>query len=580
MLRRRARHQVHPRRRIRDPGDGGALRAHERIRRHYDRVRDELARRARATPSSQLLPRRVHAIVLVSKIHKPTLRALAYARATPARRSSRRSPSTSTPTRPGRCRPSGSRRDIPVPLKALDSPFREITRPVVDYVQVDPLAATRATSSSSTSPSTSSGTGGSSCCTTRARCGSRAGCCSRPGVMVASVPWQLASSAGRRGADGRPGRRRRPPRRGLMPAAPHGSGLAVGDEVEVDVTAGRPRRALRRPPRGPGRLRPAHAPRRAGASPGSPRPAPASAFLRADAVEVLERVARPGRRRRARAAGPGGCAAAATSQHVALPRQRALKADVVREQLRRLAHLDVDVEVEPVPGDDAAGSAGAPASSSPSTPRAGRACAGTARTTSCPIDHCRIAAAGDRPRSRVTERPLAGRRARSTPSRRRAASRSPSRVPAPASTCRSCASGSTRRWPARDGASSTRRLRVPRRRPAGSGRCTRAPPAPASRPCWRPRDARPGERALDLYAGVGPVHRAAGRRRGGDRAGGRRRGRRRGPPSTPARNLARPAQRRRAAPPGSTTPSGSRGRPAGGPRSSGGAARARRRAPR
>ena len=37
---------------------------------------------------------------------------------------------------------------------------------------------TRATSSRCSSPSTSSGTGGSSCCTTRARCGSRAGCCS------------------------------------------------------------------------------------------------------------------------------------------------------------------------------------------------------------------------------------------------------------------------------------------------------------------------------------------------------------------------------------------------------------------
>ena len=72
-------------------------------------------------------------------------------------------------------------------------------------------------------------------------------------------------------------------------------------------------------------------------------------FLRGDAVEVLvasaDRVpppclfARPGL--------CGGC----DFQHVALPAQRALKATVVAEQLQRLAGLEVDVVVEPVPGD-------------------------------------------------------------------------------------------------------------------------------------------------------------------------------------------------------------------------------------
>ena len=71
------------------------------------------------------------------------------------------------------------RRDIPVPLKALDSPYREITRPV-STTSSRCAPAARATSSSSTSPSTSSGTGGSRCCTTRARCGSRPGCSSPP----------------------------------------------------------------------------------------------------------------------------------------------------------------------------------------------------------------------------------------------------------------------------------------------------------------------------------------------------------------------------------------------------------------
>ena len=73
-------------------------------------------------------------------------------------------------------------------------------------------------------------------------------------------------------------------------------------------------------------------------------------FLRGDAVAVHraspDRVQPP-----CPFAGPGLCGGC-DLQHVALPAQRALKAAVVAEQLRRLAGLDVAVEVEPVPGDD------------------------------------------------------------------------------------------------------------------------------------------------------------------------------------------------------------------------------------
>ncbi|HEX5090998.1 MAG TPA: TRAM domain-containing protein [Nocardioides sp.] len=72
-------------------------------------------------------------------------------------------------------------------------------------------------------------------------------------------------------------------------------------------------------------------------------------FWRGDAVEVLEpspdRVTPP-----CPYAGPGRCGGC-DFQHVSLPRQRELKAEVVREQLSRLAGLAVDVVVEPVPGD-------------------------------------------------------------------------------------------------------------------------------------------------------------------------------------------------------------------------------------
>lgn len=73
-------------------------------------------------------------------------------------------------------------------------------------------------------------------------------------------------------------------------------------------------------------------------------------FLRGDAVEVLE--ASPQRVQPpcplARPDGCGGC----DFQHVAVPHQRELKAAVVREQLSRLAGIDHDVVVEavPVPG--------------------------------------------------------------------------------------------------------------------------------------------------------------------------------------------------------------------------------------
>jgi tRNA/tmRNA/rRNA uracil-C5-methylase (TrmA/RlmC/RlmD family) len=70
-------------------------------------------------------------------------------------------------------------------------------------------------------------------------------------------------------------------------------------------------------------------------------------FWRADAVEVLDaspdRVAAP-----CPYARPGGCGGC-DFQHVAPAAQRELKAAVVREQLSRLAGLDLDVEVEAVP---------------------------------------------------------------------------------------------------------------------------------------------------------------------------------------------------------------------------------------
>ncbi len=72
-------------------------------------------------------------------------------------------------------------------------------------------------------------------------------------------------------------------------------------------------------------------------------------FVRADCVEVLEvsphRVTPP-----CRYAAPGLCGGC-DFQHSELSYQRELKAAVVREQFARLAKQDVDVVVEPLPGD-------------------------------------------------------------------------------------------------------------------------------------------------------------------------------------------------------------------------------------
>lgn len=73
-------------------------------------------------------------------------------------------------------------------------------------------------------------------------------------------------------------------------------------------------------------------------------------YLRADAVEVLD--SSPDRvRPPCPYAGPGLCGGC-DWQHATLEAQRRLKAEVVAEQLRRLAGIERSVTVEPVPGDE------------------------------------------------------------------------------------------------------------------------------------------------------------------------------------------------------------------------------------
>ncbi len=95
---------------------------------HYESVSEELA----GDEQDKVLPTRVHAIVLVAKLHKPTLRALAFAKATRPNLLEAIYIGVDAPET-NRLVDEWDRRRIDVPLKVLHSPYRELVRPVVDY---------------------------------------------------------------------------------------------------------------------------------------------------------------------------------------------------------------------------------------------------------------------------------------------------------------------------------------------------------------------------------------------------------------------------------------------------------------
>jgi amino acid transporter len=100
------------------------------IRHHYDLVGRELA----AAEDDAALPSRIHAVILVSKVHKPTLRAVAYARA--GRPNTVEAVTVDVdPESTAAVLEAWDEARIPIRLRVLESPYREITRPVLDYVR-------------------------------------------------------------------------------------------------------------------------------------------------------------------------------------------------------------------------------------------------------------------------------------------------------------------------------------------------------------------------------------------------------------------------------------------------------------
>jgi amino acid transporter len=158
------------------------------IRRHYDRVSQELV----VGEQDQALPSRVYAIVLVSKLHKPTMRALAYARA--SRPNVLEAVTVDVdPDVTESLMEEWDRRQISVPLKVLASPYREVTRPIVDYVRSIRRASPRDVVTVFI-PEYVVGHWWEQFLHNQSALRLKGRLLFTPGIMVTSVPYQLASS--------------------------------------------------------------------------------------------------------------------------------------------------------------------------------------------------------------------------------------------------------------------------------------------------------------------------------------------------------------------------------------------------
>ncbi|MET9220034.1 APC family permease [Streptomyces sp. NPDC088197] len=161
------------------------------IRGHYTRVADEIA--AEDEPGDDYVrPSRVHSIVLVSKLHKPTLRALSYAKL--MRSDTLEALSINVdPDDTKALQTEWQRRGIDVPLKVLDSPYREITRPIIEYVRGLRRSSPRDVVSIYI-PEYVVGHWYEHVLHNQSALRLKGRLLFTPGVMVTSVPWQLESS--------------------------------------------------------------------------------------------------------------------------------------------------------------------------------------------------------------------------------------------------------------------------------------------------------------------------------------------------------------------------------------------------
>jgi hypothetical protein len=130
--------------------------------------------------------------VPVVKVNEPTLRTLAFARAI--------HPDDLTavtvrvdPSETDRLHADWVRRDIPVPLLEIDSPYRDVTQPLLDHVRAIRRDSPRDVVSVFV-PEYVVGHWWEALLHNQSALRLKARLLFQPGVMVVSVPWQLRSS--------------------------------------------------------------------------------------------------------------------------------------------------------------------------------------------------------------------------------------------------------------------------------------------------------------------------------------------------------------------------------------------------
>jgi amino acid transporter len=160
------------------------------IRRHYTAVSKELDIETAETPTT--MPSRNHAVVLVSRLHLPALRALAYAKAT--RPSTIEAVTINADDEEAKAlQEQWQARGIDVPLVLLDSPYREVTRPLLEYIRGRRGQSPRDVVTVFI-PEYVVGHWWEQLLHNQSALRLKARLLFEPGVMVTSVPWQLHST--------------------------------------------------------------------------------------------------------------------------------------------------------------------------------------------------------------------------------------------------------------------------------------------------------------------------------------------------------------------------------------------------
>jgi amino acid transporter len=160
------------------------------IRRHYDAISRELELPRGEKP---VLPSRNHAVVLVSRLHLPTMRAISYAKATHPSTLEALTIQIDEADTADLLR-QWDEHDLDIPLIILESPYREITRPVLDYVRGLRRESPRDVVTVFV-PEYVVGRWWEQLLHNQSALRLKARLLFEPGVMVTSVPWQLHSSA-------------------------------------------------------------------------------------------------------------------------------------------------------------------------------------------------------------------------------------------------------------------------------------------------------------------------------------------------------------------------------------------------